>query len=289
MNKKATIGILILILVAGIGLFFAYRNNDIVDLPPSTTGTTLAGLGESWSTSSQKSSGSSSSKASGSNAAPTTAKSSGSYAYAGEYGFSPSTAPISSGNPYLICVNRSYALPTGYSTAVKTEVCVSAYPEKLKMAIVAAEKYREMYNDAKQADVELIPYSAYRSTSHQKNNFDRRIQSHINKGLSRTDAINKTLEYIQLPGCSEHETGLAIDITRPGVWDTDPNFDKTDEFKWLQANAHKYGFILRYPADKVDVTKINYEPWHWRYVGAEDAAKMKNSGKCLEEYTGFNA
>ena len=68
---------------------------------------------------------------------------------------------------------------------------------------------------------------------------------------------------------------------------TKESFENTKEFKWLQAHAADYGFILRYPKDKVSITKVAYEPWHWRYVGVEDAKKMKASGKCLEEYLGI--
>ena len=89
-------------------------------------------------------------------------------------------------------------------------------------------------------------------------------------------------DYILPPGTSEHNAGLAMDIISQDV-----DFEKTKAFGWLQEHAQDYGFILRYPKDKEDITKITYEPGHWRYVGKEDAVKIKQSGVCLEEYLGI--
>ncbi len=299
MKKKGTLVVLLLILVAGIGLYFAYHNKDIVRLPQSTTGTTLAELWETdWrghahppaSGNKAASTAKSEKKSQSTNGSTSTAKSTTSgtkkqsgYAYAEEYNLYPSVAEIPV-NKYLICVNRNRSLPKGYSAAVKTQVCVSVYKENRKMETEAAKHYKLMYDAAIKDKIELIPYSAFRSTSHQKNNFDNSIKRRVSQGMTRKQAIEKTLETIQLPGCSEHETGLAIDITRKGVWDTDHEFYKTKEYEWLQKHAAEYGFILRYPENKFSITKVKFEPWHWRYVGVEDAKKIKASGKCLEEY-----
>ena len=83
------------------------------------------------------------------------------------------------------------------------------------------------------------------------------------------------------PGSSEHNLGFCMDIVCVEEW-----FEDTDEFKWLMQHADDYGFILRYPSDKENITKVIYEPWHWRYVGVEEAKKIKASGLCLEEYFG---
>jgi len=91
--------------------------------------------------------------------------------------------------------------------------------------------------------------------------------------------------YAQEPGASEHQTGLAFDVTV----ETAEGFENTPQYSWLMKNAHKYGFIQRYPANKSDVTGISYEPWHYRYVGVEAAKKMKKSGMCLEEFIAANA
>ena len=90
--------------------------------------------------------------------------------------------------------------------------------------------------------------------------------------------------YAQEAGASEHQTGLAFDVTV----ETNQGFESTPQYSWLMKNAHKYGFIQRYPANKVEQTGISYEPWHYRYVGVEAATKMKKSGLCLEEFIAKN-
>ena len=81
------------------------------------------------------------------------------------------------------------------------------------------------------------------------------------------------------PGCSDHNLGLGIDICS-----LYQSFEYTDEYKWLQQHAEDYGFVLRYPKDKEAITKVKFEPWHWRYVGVEAAKEMNSLGMCLEEY-----
>ena len=117
--------------------------------------------------------------------------------------------------------------------------------------------------------------------SRQKNNFERKINTYIDAGYSKVEATQKAATIILPPGTSEHNAGLAMDICS-----LEQNFEETKEFEWLCENAADYGFILRYPEDKQDITKIIYEPWHWRYVGVEAAQEMKASGECLEEYLG---
>ena len=292
MKKKATPVILLLLLVAGLVLYFAYLGRS-----PSgeeTTGATFASSPEFWTTAGTGT------ELPGDTAAPTSARATttappqptgapgnSAYAYAGVYeGIDPAVTVNATGNPYLILVNRHYALPQGYQPALA--VCVPVYPEKKEMEQKAAAQYKLMYDAAKAEGAELIPYSGYRSTTHQKSNFDRKINSLVSQGMSRAQAVNIAAMSIMPPGCSEHEAGLAMDITRPGVWDTSDDFESTKEYKWLTEHAHEYGFILRYPKDKVDITLVQFEPWHWRYVGVEDATAMRHSGQCLEEYLGAN-
>jgi D-alanyl-D-alanine carboxypeptidase len=87
-----------------------------------------------------------------------------------------------------------------------------------------------------------------------------------------------------MPGYSEHHTGLAVDIVTPSYQVLNAGFAQTDAAVWMAQNAHRYGFIIRYPADKVDVTGIGYEPWHVRYVGIANAKAIFEQGLCLEEY-----
>jgi len=282
-SRAGTVFVLVLILAAGTGLYFAYTSGRLGNLPGNTAASTLAELwppadGHTRTLVPQITTRPGAPGAI--STAPSQAPDSN-YAYAKEYGLYPGEAKLS-GDKYLICVNRSRALPANY--AVETEVCVTVYPENRRMETGAAARFREMYETALQDDIELIPFSAYRSTAQQKENFDREVGTLVAAGLTRPEAIEQAMRSIQPPGCSEHETGLAIDITRKGVWRTDPGFHGTPEFNWLMNHAHAYGFILRYPQGKEQITGVTYEPWHWRYVGANAAKKMHESGECLEEY-----
>lgn len=121
--------------------------------------------------------------------------------------------------------------------------------------------------------------SAYRSVERQKELYDNSVQKYLKQGKTQDEAERLTEEYINKPGSSDHNLGLAVDFNY-----VDNKFEDLDGFKWLQKNAEDYGFILRYPKDKEDITKIAYESWHWRYVGKEHAKKMNELNMCLEEY-----
>lgn len=121
--------------------------------------------------------------------------------------------------------------------------------------------------------------SAYRSVARQKELYDASVKKYLQEGKSQEEAEKLTNEYINKPGSSDHNLGLAVDFNK-----VDNGFEKLEGFKWLQKNAENYGFVLRYPKDKEDITKIAYESWHWRYVGVEHAKKMNELNMCLEEY-----
>ena len=124
--------------------------------------------------------------------------------------------------------------------------------------------------------------SAYRSVERQKELYDNSVQKYLKQGKSQEEAVRLTDEYINKPGASDHNLGLAVDFNN-----VDNNFEDLKAFKWLRENAEDYGFILRYPKDKEDITKISYESWHWRYVGQEHAKKMNELKMCLEEYVEY--
>ncbi len=134
----------------------------------------------------------------------------------------------------------------------------------------------------------LILVSGYRSYDYQQEVFDRKVNYLIEEGLTDKEAANKAKTIVAMPGTSEHQTGLAIDVTNADLAkEDDPlieDFGETTHGKWLDLNAHDYGFILRYPEDKVSVTGITYEPWHYRYVGVHHAKEIKKLKICLEEY-----
>ncbi|MCL2105932.1 MAG: M15 family metallopeptidase [Oscillospiraceae bacterium] len=215
----------------------------------------------------------------------TTAKSGGySYSYAN---IQPAIAAMNEAQWNLLLVNRDFALPQSY--APETAVCLpGVYPENREMEKRAAAAYRKMYYAALKDGAELVPYSGYRRTSTQKSNFENRIASYRAQGYSEAESVNLAAQSILPPGCSEHEAGLAMDIVKPGSWELSEAFENSKEFQWLKKNAADYGFILRYPRGKESVTKISYEPWHWRYVGEEAAKVIMASGMTLEEYLNGN-
>lgn len=121
--------------------------------------------------------------------------------------------------------------------------------------------------------------SSYRSVERQKELYDNSVQKYLKQGKTQEEAERLTDEYINKPGASDHNLGLAVDFNN-----VDNKFEDLDAFKWLKENAENYGFILRYPKHKEDITKISYESWHWRFVGQEHAKKMNELDMCLEEY-----
>ena len=144
----------------------------------------------------------------------------------------------------------------------------------------AIDELNDMMNAMKKDGVTNVwVQSAYRSVARQKELYDNSVKKYIQQGKSQEEAEKLTDEYINKPGSSDHNLGLAVDFNY-----VDNKFEKLDGFKWLKNNAENYGFVLRYPKDKEDITKIAYESWHWRYVGVEHAKKMNDVNMCLEEY-----
>lgn len=141
-----------------------------------------------------------------------------------------------------------------------------------------------MMQAAKKDGLNLVIRSPYRTSDRQQSNFNDRIRLYMRQGLSYMEAYKVTSQVITVPGCSEHEVGLALDITSESYPDLKAGFADTKEGKWLADHSHEYGFILRYPEEKEYITSIVYEPWHFRYVGREAASVMKEEDLCLEEF-----
>lgn len=152
----------------------------------------------------------------------------------------------------------------------------------------AAVSYQKMYDAANAEGITLFLRSGYRSISTQEVNYNKNIEAEMAKGNTREEAVALTNKYYTLPGHSEHHTGLAFDIITPeyhkNIYELDERFAKEQAYTWLTAHAAEYGFILRYPKDKEDITNISFEPWHYRYVGVEHAKYIKKNNLCLEEY-----
>lgn len=179
---------------------------------------------------------------------------------------------------YLLLANAENPLPQDWS--IQTEEVQNGY----EMDKRAAPAMREMIQAAKEDGVELMLCSAYRSVEKQQQLFDRSQQAYMAQGMSEEEAYAKTATETAIPGTSEHQTGLAADIVTPTYQMLDAGFANTPAGQWLSEHAAEYGFVLRYPQDKQEVTGIIYESWHYRFVGKTHAKLMKESGLCLEEY-----
>ena len=173
----------------------------------------------------------------------------------------------------LLVVNRWNEIPEDYSVTLTElgngqKVDSRIYPD-----------LQEMFDAMRAEEIYPIVREAYRTAEEQQEILDERIQRYVNEGYSRSKAVRMAEEWVAVPGTSEHQIGIAVDI----------NADKTkstnDEvYAWLAENAHNYGFILRYPQGKEDITGASYEPWHFRYVGQEHAKIIFGNHICLEEY-----
>ena len=182
---------------------------------------------------------------------------------------------------YYFLVNKQVFLPDDYS--IETDYVQGSY----ELEAVAAKHCRDMIAAAKEDGIDLKVLSAYRTIDYQKNLFDRNVKQRMNDyGMSYDEAYYDVSINIAPPGGSEHNAGLAVDIIDYNHWDTYEEFENTEEFSWLIEHCAEYGFVLRYPKGKEDITGYIYEPWHYRYVGLENAQAVMDSGKCLEELLG---
>ena len=181
----------------------------------------------------------------------------------------------------LRLVSRAHKMPEDY--LVETKECGSATAINKTLQTEAADAFLSMQAAAAKDGVDVRMQSGYRSVSYQKKLYDNKTQYYRDKGLSEAAAREKAATIVNPPGCSEHNCGLAADLNSPEHTTLDTGFADTAAFRWLCENAEQYGFILRYPKEAESVTGITYEPWHWRYVGPENAALLNRSGLCLED------
>ncbi|WP_270644016.1 M15 family metallopeptidase [Merdimonas faecis] len=173
----------------------------------------------------------------------------------------------------LILVNDDYSIPGNY----EVELTELSNGEKVDSRIYP--QLQQMFDDARAAGLELFVREGYRTAQDQKDIMDERIQQYRDEGYSRSEAKKLAEEYVAEPGTSEHELGIAVDIN------ADTSKCSSDAvYTWLANNAYRYGFIKRYPEDKTEITGVNNEPWHYRYVGVDVAREMQEKELCLEEY-----
>ncbi len=148
------------------------------------------------------------------------------------------------------------------------------------------EDLETMLNDCWAAGLSPVVCSAYRTQATQTRLFNNKVARLRNAGYSRETARTEAARWVAVPGTSEHQTGLALDIVSMDYQVLDEKQAETPEQQWLMEHCWEYGFILRYPEDKCALTGIGYEPWHYRYVGRETASALRESGLCLEEHLG---
>ncbi len=171
---------------------------------------------------------------------------------------------------YVLLVNYQYPIPESYQPEI-----VQYNKAGLRVAAIAEQALRQMILDCRATGIECWLNCGHRTRAEQTEILRERTKEHQEKkGMDYNTALEEALKTVAVPGYSEHETGLAMDI----VCSVDP--------VWLHEHCWEYGFILRYPENKSAITHISYEHWHYRYVGVEVAMKMKDTGLCLEEYLG---
>lgn len=190
------------------------------------------------------------------------------------------TAQAQADPSLLMLVNADHPLPEGYRPETRE------LPNGTSIDRRAYDDLIQMINDGEREGLDFVICSAYRSYEKQQQLYDdkvARVQQEL--GMDHEKACEEAKRTVALPGTSEHNLGLAADIVAYAYQQLDDAQLDTPECKWLMENAWKYGFIMRYPESKKDITHIIFEPWHYRYVGREAAKAMHESGQCLEEYT----
>lgn len=188
------------------------------------------------------------------------------------------TTKINKNEWNLILVNKDNPIPENYSVNLTQLKNGHAVDER------CYDDLQNMMDDCRAEGLEPVICSSYRTNEKQTELFNRQIEKWKNLGYSDSDARIEAGKLVAVPGTSEHQLGLALDIVDISYQILDEEQENTAVQKWLMQNSWKYGFILRYPTDKRNITGISYEPWHYRYVGKKAAKEIYDSGLCLEEY-----
>lgn len=181
----------------------------------------------------------------------------------------------------LLLVNKKYKVPQEYVVELEEIESIHQVDKRI------VEPLRQMLSDARKEGLSPIICSSYRTNEKQKKLYNNKVNEYKRWGFSDEEAEELASYWVAIPRTGEHETGLAVDIVSENYQILDEKQEQTDVQKWLIENSYKYGFTLRYPTDKKDITMINYEPWHYRYVGIDNATYMKEHDMCLEEYIDY--
>ncbi len=178
----------------------------------------------------------------------------------------------------LILVNKQHPIPDDY------KFTLGDIGGGMKCDERVVGPLRDMLSAAKDDGVSLIVCSPYRDMDRQTMLFTNKVKRYMKTGMSYMDAYTLASQAVTVPGSSEHQIGLAVDFITDGYTLLDEGFSETAAGKWLAENSYRFGFILRYPAGKEEITSIEYEPWHFRYVGEEAATFITHNRLCLEEF-----
>ena len=205
---------------------------------------------------------------------PTVSSAENTAAPANALGLTADEARAMLADPLMVLVNHTSKMPDDYT--FDTKECGSATAVNKTLQTVACDAFLEMQKAAAADGVTVWMQSGYRSVKYQTSLYERKTKYYLDKGYDNATAKEKAAAVVNPPGYS--------DLNSPEHTGLDEGFEKTAAFRWLCEHAGDYGFILRYPKDAEDKTEIIYEPWHWRYVGVENAAKINASGLCFEEY-----
>lgn len=177
-------------------------------------------------------------------------------------------------NKLLMLVNNKNAIPNNYTPDL---IILS---NGIYIDEIIYPDLQDMFDTMRENGIYPTVSEGYRTYDEQCQMMQNYIDEYISQGYSQNEAKKLASQWVAKPNYSEHETGLAIDINA----DKECGTNDTEIYLWLAENAHKFGFILRYPQDKEDITGITYEPWHYRYIGKNDASIIYSKGITLEEY-----
>ena len=178
----------------------------------------------------------------------------------------------------LILINKKHRIPADY------EFELSTIKGAIKSDVRVTRYVLDMIKGAEEDGVKLYICSPYRDFERQEELFNKKVKSYLRKGYEFDEAYELASQTVAIPGSSEHQAGLAFDFITEDYTVLEAGFADTAAGKWLKENAADYGFILRYPADKEAITEIEFEPWHYRFVGEAAAHEIMDRGLCLEEY-----
>ncbi len=181
----------------------------------------------------------------------------------------------------LVLINKQHSIPDDYTMTLGR---INTIKGSMQCDERIIDELLEMLQAAKEDGITLAICSPYRDLEYQEMLFNRKIKRYMGRGMSYMEAYQLASQTVTVPGASEHQIGLALDIVTDTYLTLDAGFGETPAGIWLAENSYRYGFILRYPEGKEYITGIEYEPWHFRYVGIDAATVITERGITLEEF-----